>query len=146
MRPFTPCARRIPAKAASVEVEDWDTGEPLRLALDPGKTAVENAEALYKQARGGGSGLCWGAGCALLLLVLLGRGRVCALLCSPAGGCPAPVRRCTPACHPSAPCPDLPLRCAATARRRASSGGRWSRLRRCWRLREASWPTWRRWS
>ncbi|PRW59758.1 ferrous iron transporter A [Chlorella sorokiniana] len=42
---------RIPAGAASVEVEDWDTGAAVTLALDPEKTAVENAEALYKQAR-----------------------------------------------------------------------------------------------
>lgn len=40
---------RIPAGAASVEAEDWDTGAAVTLALDPEKTAVENAEALYKQ-------------------------------------------------------------------------------------------------
>jgi hypothetical protein len=34
-----------------VEVEDWDSGELVRLPLDPRKTAVEAAEALYKQAR-----------------------------------------------------------------------------------------------
>lgn len=32
-----------------MEVEDWDTGAAVTLALDPEKTAVENAEALYKQ-------------------------------------------------------------------------------------------------
>ena len=32
-----------------MEVEDWDTGEMARLALDPLKSAVENAEGLYKQ-------------------------------------------------------------------------------------------------
>ncbi|KAI3435649.1 hypothetical protein D9Q98_001707 [Chlorella vulgaris] len=42
---------RISPGAAWVEVEDWDSGELVRLPLDPRKTAVEAAEALYKQAR-----------------------------------------------------------------------------------------------
>ena len=44
---------RIPAGAASVEVEDWDSGALLTLALDPQKTAVEFAEGIYKQVRQG---------------------------------------------------------------------------------------------
>ena len=40
-----------PPGATSVEVEDWDTGELVTLALDPQLSAVANAEALYKQAR-----------------------------------------------------------------------------------------------
>jgi len=35
----------------SVTVEDWDTGEPLSISLDPLKTAVASAETLYAKAR-----------------------------------------------------------------------------------------------
>ncbi|PSC69693.1 Fibronectin-binding A domain [Micractinium conductrix] len=42
---------RIEPGAAAVDVEDWDTGEVVRLPLDTRKTAVEAAEELYKQAR-----------------------------------------------------------------------------------------------
>src|SRR4051812_1834967 len=42
--------RRCEHRAASMELEDWDTGETVRLALDPAKNAVQNAEALYKRA------------------------------------------------------------------------------------------------
>ncbi|KAL4435060.1 hypothetical protein ABPG77_003885 [Micractinium sp. CCAP 211/92] len=42
---------RIEPKAASVEVEDWDSGELVTIQLDPEKSAVEFAEGLYKQAR-----------------------------------------------------------------------------------------------
>ncbi|KAL4458209.1 hypothetical protein ABPG75_013074 [Micractinium tetrahymenae] len=42
---------RIQPKAASVQVEDWDTGEAVTIQLDPEKSAVEFAEGLYKQAR-----------------------------------------------------------------------------------------------
>ncbi|EFN54443.1 hypothetical protein CHLNCDRAFT_31860 [Chlorella variabilis] len=42
---------RIQPGAASVEVEDWDTGELVAIKLDPEKTAVAFAEGLYKQAR-----------------------------------------------------------------------------------------------
>ena len=50
------CRCRIPVGAAAVEVEDWDTDALVALRLDPHKTAVENAEALYKQVgeKGGG--------------------------------------------------------------------------------------------
>ena len=41
--------RSIPAGAASVTVEDWDTGAPLTLALDPLQPPVATAEALYKK-------------------------------------------------------------------------------------------------
>ncbi|KAG2489798.1 hypothetical protein HYH03_011747 [Edaphochlamys debaryana] len=42
---------RIPPGAASVEVEDWDTGAPLTLTLDPTQSPVQAAEALYRKAR-----------------------------------------------------------------------------------------------
>lgn len=52
--PLTPHAfaatpARIEPKAASVEVEDWDSGELVTIQLDPEKSAVEFAEGLYKQ-------------------------------------------------------------------------------------------------
>ena len=34
-----------------MEAEDWDTGAQVTLPLDPLKTPIEAAEALYKQAR-----------------------------------------------------------------------------------------------
>ena len=34
-----------------LEAEDWETGEITRVALDPTKNAIENAEVLYKLAR-----------------------------------------------------------------------------------------------
>jgi hypothetical protein len=39
---------RIEAGAASLEAEDWDTGEAVTIPLDPAQTAVEHAEGLYK--------------------------------------------------------------------------------------------------
>ena len=36
---------------ASMSVEDWDTGEPIEIALDPSQSAQEQTEALYKKAR-----------------------------------------------------------------------------------------------
>ncbi|PNW73302.1 hypothetical protein CHLRE_14g627150v5 [Chlamydomonas reinhardtii] len=42
---------RIPAGASSVTVEDWDTGAPLTLPLDPLQPPVATAEGLYKKAR-----------------------------------------------------------------------------------------------
>lgn len=44
-------ACRIPANASNFVVEDWDTGEEVRLTLDATKTPVEHAEGLYKRAR-----------------------------------------------------------------------------------------------
>lgn len=52
-----PCS--IPPGAPSVEVEDWDSGLPVKLSLDATKTAVENAEALYKQVRCFGYWVGW---------------------------------------------------------------------------------------
>ncbi len=43
--------RRVAAGATSIEVEDWDSGEAIKIALDPTKSCVEQAEALYKRAR-----------------------------------------------------------------------------------------------
>ena len=37
--------------ATALEAEDWDTGAPVKIALDPSISAVEQAEALYKRAR-----------------------------------------------------------------------------------------------
>lgn len=45
------CRLRIQPGAASVEVEDWDTGELVAIKLDPEKTAVAFAEGLYKQVQ-----------------------------------------------------------------------------------------------
>ena len=42
---------RVDTGATSVEVEDWDTGEAMVIALDPTKSCIEQAEALYKKAR-----------------------------------------------------------------------------------------------
>ncbi|EFJ52975.1 hypothetical protein VOLCADRAFT_78603 [Volvox carteri f. nagariensis] len=42
---------RIPAGSPSAVVEDWETGEPLTLQLDPTKPPVATAEALYRKAR-----------------------------------------------------------------------------------------------
>ncbi|GBF97380.1 hypothetical protein Rsub_11027 [Raphidocelis subcapitata] len=42
---------RIEEGASSLEAEDWDTGAAVSIPLDPAKTAVEQAEALYKRAR-----------------------------------------------------------------------------------------------
>lgn len=41
---------RCPPRASSVELEDWDSGNAVMVALDPRKTGVQNAEALYKRA------------------------------------------------------------------------------------------------
>mmetsp|Transcript_13410 Transcript_13410/g.40547 ORF Transcript_13410/g.40547 Transcript_13410/m.40547 type:complete len:763 (-) Transcript_13410:349-2637(-) len=41
---------QVGSRADSVEVEDWDTGELRMIPLDPTKTGVQNAEALYKRA------------------------------------------------------------------------------------------------
>jgi len=46
-----PIMRRVDAGATSVEVEDWDSGKEIKIALDPTKSCVEQAEALYKKAR-----------------------------------------------------------------------------------------------
>jgi predicted ribosome quality control (RQC) complex YloA/Tae2 family protein len=37
--------------ATQLEAEDWDTGKLVTLPLDPTKTPMEQAEALYKRAR-----------------------------------------------------------------------------------------------
>ncbi|GIL89674.1 hypothetical protein Vretimale_16652 [Volvox reticuliferus] len=42
---------RIPAGSATTVVEDWETGQPLTLELDPTKPPVATAEALYRKAR-----------------------------------------------------------------------------------------------
>lgn len=42
---------RIPGGACSLEAEDWDTGAAVSIQLDPTKSAVEQAEALYRRAR-----------------------------------------------------------------------------------------------
>ncbi len=34
-----------------MDLEDWDSGEVITLALDPDKTCIEQAEALYRKAR-----------------------------------------------------------------------------------------------
>ena len=34
-----------------MDLEDWDSGEVITVALDPDKSCVEQAEALYKKAR-----------------------------------------------------------------------------------------------
>lgn len=90
--------RRIQPGAASVQVEDWDTGEVLTIQLDPEKGAVQFAEGLYKQVglgtRGRGGGVRVGRGQAA------GRGRAAGerdLRRSDgsrpaAASCPAPAR------------------------------------------------------
>ncbi|KAF5841833.1 fibronectin-binding protein A N-terminus-domain-containing protein [Dunaliella salina] len=42
---------RIPPGAKEVECEDWDTGEVVKLPLDPTKSAVEISRDIYKRAR-----------------------------------------------------------------------------------------------
>ncbi|GFR44448.1 hypothetical protein Agub_g5659, partial [Astrephomene gubernaculifera] len=42
---------RIPPGSPTAEVEDWETGQPLTLQLDPTKPPVATAEALYRKAR-----------------------------------------------------------------------------------------------
>eukprot|EP00775_Hariotina_reticulata_P013451 gene13451-13577_t len=42
---------RIPAGAEQLQAEDWDSGEPVMLQLDPTKTPMAQAEGLYKRAR-----------------------------------------------------------------------------------------------
>ncbi|GLI67503.1 hypothetical protein VaNZ11_011705 [Volvox africanus] len=42
---------RIPAGSATAMVEDWETGQPLTLELDPTKPPVATAETLYRKAR-----------------------------------------------------------------------------------------------
>ncbi|GFH11534.1 NFACT-R_1 domain-containing protein, partial [Haematococcus lacustris] len=42
---------RVTPGASHVMCEDWDTGHTVRLELDPLKTPVQAAEALYKRAR-----------------------------------------------------------------------------------------------
>ena len=49
-------ASSIPAGAASVEVEDWETGAPVRLDLDPMQPPVATAAALYRKWVGLGRG------------------------------------------------------------------------------------------
>jgi len=44
-------AHQVPLGAEAVELPDFETGEPVRISLDPGKTPVENAEALFQSAR-----------------------------------------------------------------------------------------------
>ncbi|KXZ49159.1 hypothetical protein GPECTOR_23g86 [Gonium pectorale] len=46
-----PGATFIPAGSATATVEDWDTGEPTTLQLDPLQPPVATAEALYRKAR-----------------------------------------------------------------------------------------------
>jgi hypothetical protein len=47
-----------------VQVEDWESGEQVTLALDPELSAVEQAEALFKKVCVCGGALlgCWAAG------------------------------------------------------------------------------------
>ncbi|WIA33408.1 hypothetical protein OEZ86_006542 [Tetradesmus obliquus] len=42
---------RLRPNAAQLEAEDWDTGKPVVIALDPLKTPMEQAEGLFKRAR-----------------------------------------------------------------------------------------------
>ena len=42
---------RVQQGATAVDLEDWDTGEVVTMALVPNKTCVEQAEALYRKAR-----------------------------------------------------------------------------------------------
>ncbi len=47
-----------------MQVEDWESGEQVTLALDPELSAVEQAEALFKKVCVCGGALlgCWAAG------------------------------------------------------------------------------------
>eukprot|EP00879_Flechtneria_rotunda_P017853 GHRR01018713.1.p1 GENE.GHRR01018713.1~~GHRR01018713.1.p1 ORF type:complete len:705 (+),score=256.20 GHRR01018713.1:640-2754(+) len=42
---------RIPEGASQLQAEDWDTGQPVTLQLDPPKSPMEQAEVLYRKAR-----------------------------------------------------------------------------------------------
>ncbi|KAF6261230.1 fibronectin-binding protein A N-terminus-domain-containing protein [Scenedesmus sp. NREL 46B-D3] len=42
---------RLEPNASQLEAEDWDTGKPVLLTLDPTKSPMEQAEALYRRAR-----------------------------------------------------------------------------------------------
>jgi len=44
-------AHRVPRGAKEVELPDFESGRPVRIPLDPEKTPVENAEALFQAAR-----------------------------------------------------------------------------------------------
>jgi len=65
---------RIEPGAAVLQAEDWDTGEAISIALDPTKTAVEQAEGLYRSVH-------WGCiGRALRVGVFLTGAALCSLL------------------------------------------------------------------
>ena len=113
---------RTPPGAASVLVEDWDTGELVTLQLDPQLSAVANAEALYKQV---GACRVQRRTCTPPVLPVLLASRLAGvtapLLCPP-------CRSCLPPCRPE------------------SSGAPRSRSPRCWRACGARWSGWLRWS
>ena len=44
-------AHRVQGGATAVDVEDWESGKVVTLTLDPTKSGIEQAEALYKKAR-----------------------------------------------------------------------------------------------
>lgn len=44
-------AHTVPPGAQAIELPDFETGEPVRIPLDPAKTPVENAEILFQSAR-----------------------------------------------------------------------------------------------
>lgn len=50
---FTAAARAAPRGSTSLEVVDWSTGEavPLRLALDPARSATDQVDALFHKAK-----------------------------------------------------------------------------------------------